>query len=229
MVIKEQDLRAAVENASSIKEVIQNLGRRVNNGGYQTVKAYAIKYDIELPKFDYSVTQKTNLKSFDRLSDEEYFSDNIRRSGANLRERLIQFGREYVCSGCGLPPEWNGKPLTLQVDHIDGNKFNNQLDNLRFLCANCHTQTDTYARSNGLKKYNYCECGERIGKKSTVCMNHRSVASRSKINWPPVEELLDKLARMPYTSVAGELGVSDNAVRKYLQRNGYSPKTLAKE
>ena len=53
------------------------------------------------------------------------------------------------CKGCGTGDMWNGMPLTLQVDHIDGNSDNNQVINLRLLCPNCHTQTETYG-SKGL-------------------------------------------------------------------------------
>lgn len=52
------------------------------------------------------------------------------------------------CSECGLGPNWNNKPLTLQVDHIDGDNQNNDLDNLRLLCPNCHSQTETFAGKN---------------------------------------------------------------------------------
>lgn len=51
----------------------------------------------------------------------------------------------YICSECGNDDKYNGKPLTLYLDHIDGNPVNNVLENLRFLCPNCHSQTDTYA------------------------------------------------------------------------------------
>ncbi len=55
--------------------------------------------------------------------------------------------REYCCSECGIN-EWNGKSLTLQIDHIDGNNQNNLIENLRWLCPNCHTQTDTWGVKN---------------------------------------------------------------------------------
>lgn len=55
----------------------------------------------------------------------------------------------YKCSECGID-EWNGKPIVLECDHIDGDHQNNHEDNLRLLCPNCHSQTDTYkARNTG--------------------------------------------------------------------------------
>lgn len=61
----------------------------------------------------------------------------------NIKKYLAEpYGK--VCSECGCGDEWNGKMLTLQLDHIDGNSDNNSLSNVRLLCPNCHTQTDTY-------------------------------------------------------------------------------------
>ena len=58
---------------------------------------------------------------------------------------------EYKCAICGNEGEWLGKPLTLQLDHIDGNHTNHSLNNLRFLCPNCHTQTATYGSKSRAK------------------------------------------------------------------------------
>jgi len=60
-----------------------------------------------------------------------------------LKKFLIQEIGE-VCMECGQDDEWNGLPLVLQLDHIDGNSDNNFPSNLRLLCPNCHTQTTTY-------------------------------------------------------------------------------------
>jgi predicted RNA-binding Zn-ribbon protein involved in translation (DUF1610 family) len=54
----------------------------------------------------------------------------------------------YVCTGCGNRGEWNGRPMTLELDHTDGDRSNNAIENLRFLCPNCHSQTITYAGKN---------------------------------------------------------------------------------
>lgn len=60
-----------------------------------------------------------------------------------------------VCAICGMKPEWNGKPLVLIIDHIDGNAANNKRDNLRCICPNCDSQLDTYKskNKNGVRSY----------------------------------------------------------------------------
>jgi hypothetical protein len=67
-----------------------------------------------------------------------------------LHRALIESGRVYQCALCNLDGTWRGAPLRLEVDHIDGDYHNNESWNLRFLCPNCHTQTDSFSgRSRG--------------------------------------------------------------------------------
>jgi len=67
-----------------------------------------------------------------------------------LTRAMLEVGIRYRCRECGNDGTWQGRPLTLDVDHIDGDFLNNQHENLRFLCPNCHRQTPNFAgRSRG--------------------------------------------------------------------------------
>lgn len=73
-----------------------------------------------------------------------------------LKQRLLDEGyKEDVCEECGQRNIWNNKPLTLQLDHIDGDHTNNKIENLRIMCPNCHTQTETHGKQKGIRKHRH--------------------------------------------------------------------------
>ena len=143
-----------------------------------------------------------------------------------LKEKLLHEGiKDYQCEGCGLT-EWQGQPIPIELDHIDGDPSNNNLDNLRILCPNCHAQTPTHAGKNikrtTPKKRFFCECGKEISKEATTCKS--CVPKPSKIDWPDLEMLQEMVERDGYSATGRTLGVSDNAVRKHIQNKKYREK-----
>lgn len=83
---------------------------------------------------------------------EELLVVGRRTSRTHLKERLLKEGlKENRCEICGIST-WRGRPLNMQFHHINGNGSDNRLENIQFLCANCHSQTDTYGGRNGHRK-----------------------------------------------------------------------------
>ena len=104
-------------------------------------------------EFNYMPSQKNGKYCSNKCQGEytvkKRFTKDSKWNGY-MRKYLVE-NTEYKCSSCGIT-EYNNKPITLQVDHIDGDRTNNEFSNLRFLCPNCHSQTDTYGIRNMTKE-----------------------------------------------------------------------------
>lgn len=224
---KDQIVEAA-STANSKTEMMRLLKIKQGGGGYQALEKWCRLYDVMAPTMSseesLSIGRKNGAR-FTKMSDEEWFINGTFRNGQSSKGRLIDRGTPNECSICSIGPEWNGKTLTLQLDHVNGDRFDNLIENLRILCPNCHTQTETYANTGAEKRRTYCECGKEIWKGSTSCKKCAQIGN-TVADYPSVEDIVTGIIESNYTSYAKSLGVSDNAVRKYLRVRGVDPKTL---
>lgn len=99
-----------------------------------------------------------------------------------LKARLLKDNIfDYICQECGIS-EWQNKSITLQLDHINGDSDDNNVDNLRILCPNCHSKTDTW-KTNRPKKLILCECGKEKYRTSKKCISCTFKNRASKKNY----------------------------------------------
>ncbi|WP_405908355.1 MULTISPECIES: HNH endonuclease [unclassified Streptomyces] len=142
-------LESVVAVSTSVNEVLRRLGLD-SVGGHHTNIARRIKgYGLDTSHFTpVARTERMRHNQRRRSAGEiliEHSSPHAKRTpSSRLKRAMSELGIDERCALCGIDPVWLGEPLPLEVDHIDGNWRNNRVENLRLLCPNCHSTTDTY-------------------------------------------------------------------------------------
>ena len=145
--VSEEDFRRIVANSYSYSDCLRALGLATRGGSSTDIlKKRLAELNCDISHFGTN-NQKQSVYakySLEEILVENSFYANI----SSLKSRLIREGRlEYKCAICGIK-EWRDLPLSLQLDHINGINNDHRIENLRFLCPNCHSQTETYSGKN---------------------------------------------------------------------------------
>jgi 5-methylcytosine-specific restriction endonuclease McrA len=146
----DEELAHAVANSPSIAEVLRKLNLRPAGGNYDIVQQRIRKAGLDTSHFTGKgwLKGKKNPVIRQRTLEEILVKDSTYTSTHKLRQRLIAEGIfQHQCVSCGLA-EWLERPIPLEIDHINGDRRDHRLENLRLLCQNCHALTDNYRGKN---------------------------------------------------------------------------------
>ena len=144
----EDELRTAVATSTTVAGVARRLGYRPSGGIHRMLQAAIRMRELDTSHFTGQGWAAGRSFSRPRRPLEEILVQRSSYPPSNLRRRLIAAGlKDGRCEGCGID-EWQGEPLSLHLDHVNGDPLDNRLENLRILCPNCHALTDTWCGRN---------------------------------------------------------------------------------
>lgn len=235
-----ENLETVVKESKSKAEVLRKLGLAAKGGNYKSLDRWLEEHNINCDHFTGQAWTKDKGLTDEVCTTklEDLLKENVDYHSDTLKKRLWKAElKEQKCEVCGIT-EWMGKPISLELHHINGNHYDNRLENLQIVCPNCHSQTEGH-RNKGKKN----NSGEKLGKKlsekicpicgksfkpqreiniycSRDCYNKSLIQNKEES--PYTEENLTKLCNecSTITEVAEKLNTSRPTVRKYLEKYG---------
>ena len=140
-----EEIEEKIKNSKNIIEFLMAINRSPNSGSNRiTINQYIKDNNIDISHFE-NISTKRNA--------ENIFVEHSTATQHTLREWYKKGNyTEYKCAICGQEPFWNGKPLTLTLDHENGINNDNRLENLRWVCPNCDRQLPTFGAKNLKRK-----------------------------------------------------------------------------
>jgi hypothetical protein len=148
--ITDEEFAEAVAGSNSMSETLRKLNRYPGGSSHKHYTKRAKELGLNMDHFNLYQFPKGKERKEYKTSSKILINDQYakrRTRTYQLRRAMLEENVAYSCSACSLT-SWNDKEIVLQIDHINGDWKNNLIDNLRFLCPNCHSQTDTYGIKN---------------------------------------------------------------------------------
>jgi transposase-like protein len=230
----EAEAREAVAESFTYTQVLRLLGLCPAGGNAALLKKWLARWDISTAHFDPYHARSAGTRTPKPL--EEILVEGSTYARSNLKARLYGEGiKRPFCELCGQGEVWRNRPMGLILDHVNGVRDDNRLENLRIVCPNCAATLDTHCgRKNRLEpaeracllcganfraKYprqRYCSsaCGMRSPRPSRGVPN----PALRRVDRPPYDQLLREISETSYSAVGRRYGVSDNAVRKWVRQ-----------
>lgn len=160
--LTDEQFVSLIKGSGNISEVLFKLGYTVkgNSWAFSLVRRRMEDLKLDSTMFKGKSALKTPVEK--QVDPARLFKENSKHNRSVARNYIIKHNLiPYQCAICGAV-EWQGKTLSLELDHINGINNDNRLENLRFLCPNCHSQTTTYGSRNQQRNESKYEITEEL-------------------------------------------------------------------
>ena len=227
----EEEARAAVAASKSYAETLRRLEMCDKGGAPKILKKYVALWGIPTDHFDPNAGRLAGLANRRLRPLDELLVRGSTMASSNLKRRLYAAGlKERACVLCGQGENWRGKRMSLILDHINGDRTDNRLENLRIVCPNCNATLSTHCGRNVSLLDRTCSgCGTTFDANhpeqrfcTQTCFARNELAGvpqpqTRRVERPPYEQLVAEVEQLGWCGTGRKYGVSDNAIRKWVR------------
>ena len=220
---------------TNINQILHILGKKGTNEYYKQITKILEDNNVDTSHFVFN--ERIGRANSSKLETKDYLVCGSTIASSELKNKLLKEGlKEHKCERCENT-EWEGEPIPLQLHHINGDRSDNRLENLRLLCPNCHALTDNYCGRKLKKEPKKCIiCGKEISRKAEYCADcyndyvkaktkngfvKDTFKSRNKreLKYPTKEELINDFKELgSFRAVGKKYGLSDKSIVKWCEK-----------